>query len=131
MEGELILDLAPLYLYLPYLLVMLMVAICVYAILFKQNIFKKIIAIFLFTDAVNLMYIIMGYRLGDALPPILPPGMTIPEFASRAVDPLTQYFVVTAVVIGLAEVATLTTIAIFVYKHYGTLNTKKIKELRG
>lgn len=124
-------DLASFYLYLPYLLVMLMVAICVYAILFKQNIFKKIIAIFLFTDAVNLMYIIMGYRLGNAIPPILLPGMPIPEFASRAVDPLAQYFVVTAVVIGLAEIAVLTTIAIYVYRHYGTLDVRKIRELRG
>lgn len=119
------------YLYTPYLLVMLMVTMCVYAIIFKHNIFKKIIAMLLLTDAINLIYIIMGYRLGNALPPILPPGMPLPEFASRAVDPLTQYFVVTAVVIGLAEVATLTAIAMYVYKHYRTLDVRKIKELRG
>ena len=125
------LDLLAIYGYIPYLLIMMMVSVCVYAVLFKQNIFKKIIAIYLFTDAVNLLYIVMGYRLGNALPPILPPGMPLSEFVSRGVDPLAQYFVVTAVVIGLAEVATLTTIAIYVYKHYGTLDTRKIKELRG
>ena len=125
------LDLLAIYGYIPYLLIMMMVSVCVYAVLFKQNIFKKIIAIYLFTDAVNLLYVVMGYRLGNALPPILPPGMPLSEFVSRGVDPLAQYFVVTAVVIGLAEVATLTTIAIYVYKHYGTLDTRKIKELRG
>jgi multicomponent Na+:H+ antiporter subunit C len=124
-------DLMTIFLYLPYLLVMLMAATCIYAILFKPNIFKKIIAVFLFTDAVNLFYIIMGYRLGDAIPPVLPPGMTIAEFTSRSVNPMAHYFVVTAVVIGLAEVATLISITVYVYRHYGTLDTRKIKELRG
>ncbi|MBM5804719.1 MAG: Na+/H+ antiporter subunit C [Candidatus Verstraetearchaeota archaeon] len=117
--------------YLPYILVVLMVAICVYGVVFKSNIFKKILALFFFTDAVNLLYIIQGYRRGDSIPPILLPGMGLSEFTSRAVDPLAHYFVVTAVVIGLAEIATLSALAIYVYRHYGTLETRKIKELRG
>ncbi len=116
---------------LPYLLVMLMVAVCVYGIAYRSNLFKKILAVYLFTDAVNLLYIIQGYRLGDSIVPILPPGMSVEEFAKRAVDPLAHYFVVTAVVIGLAEVAALITLAVLVYRHYGTLETKKIAELKG
>lgn len=116
---------------LPYILVAIMASICIYAALFKSNLFKKMLAIFLLTDAVNLLFIIQGYRLGNAIPPIIPPGMDPSEFASIAVDPLAHYFVVTAVVIGLAEVATLTALIIYTYRHYGTIETKKIKELRG
>jgi multicomponent Na+:H+ antiporter subunit C len=116
---------------LPYVWVAIMISLCVYAILFKSNLFKKIIAIFLFTDAVNLLYILQGYRGGDSIPPILLPGMDPAEFASRAVDPLAHYFVVTAVVIGLAEIATLTVLVVYVYRHYGTIDSRKIKELRG
>ncbi|MBC7120522.1 MAG: NADH-quinone oxidoreductase subunit K [Candidatus Methanosuratus sp.] len=117
--------------HLPYILVAIMVSICIYAALFKSNLFKKMLAIFLLTDAVNLLYILQGYRSGSAIPPIIPPGMDPSEFASIAVDPLAHYFVVTAVVIGLAEVATLTALIIYTYKYYGTMETKKIKELRG
>ena len=117
--------------HLPYLLTMGMVAVCVYGIAYRSNLFKKILAVYLFTDAVNLLYIIQGYRFGNSLVPILPPGMNIEEFARRSVDPLAHYFVVTAVVIGLAEVAALITLAILVYRHYGTLETKKIAELKG
>jgi len=116
---------------LPYILVAIMAAICIYAALFKSNLFKKMLAMFLLTDAVNLLFIIQGYRIGGAIPPIIPPGMDPSEFALRAVDPLAHYFVVTAVVIGLAEVATLTVLIIYTYRHYGTIETKKIKELRG
>jgi multicomponent Na+:H+ antiporter subunit C len=117
--------------HLPYILVMLMVAICIYGAIFKSNIFKKILALYLFTDAVNLLYIIQGFRLGEAIPPTLLPELGLSEFVSRSVDPLAQYFVVTAVVIGLAEMSTLIALAIYTYRHYGTLETKKIKELRG
>ncbi|MDI9643625.1 MAG: NADH-quinone oxidoreductase subunit K [Candidatus Verstraetearchaeota archaeon] len=116
---------------LPYILIAMMASLCIYAILFKSNLFKKMLAIFLLTDAVNLLYIVQGYRSGNSIPPIIPPGMDPSEFASLAVDPLAHYFVVTAVVIGLAEVATLTALTIYTYRHYGTIETRKIKELRG
>jgi multicomponent Na+:H+ antiporter subunit C len=124
-------DLQLIIMYLPYILVMLMVSICIYGAVFKSNIFKKIIALYFFTDAVNLLYIIQGFRFGEAIPPTLLPGLSLSEFVSRSVDPYAEYFVVTAVVIGLAEVATLVALAIYTYRHYGTLETKKIKELRG
>lgn len=117
--------------HLPYLLVMMMITVCVYGVAFRSNIFKKIIAVYLFTESVNLFYIIQGYRAGNPIPPILPPGMDVTQFAARAVDPLAHYFVVTAVVIGLAEIASLIALAVLTYKHYGTLETNKLKELRG
>lgn len=116
---------------LPYVLIAIMAAICIYGVLFKPNLFKKMLAIFLLTDAVNMLYIVQGYRSGNSIPPIIPPGMSPSEFASIAVDPLAHYFVVTAVVIGLAEVATLTVLVIYTYRHYGTIDSRKIKELRG
>ncbi len=46
------------------------------------------------------------------------------------VDPVPQALVLTAIVIGVSVLALGLSLAIRLYAHYGTLNLRKIKELR-
>ncbi|MCK5767190.1 MAG: NADH-quinone oxidoreductase subunit K, partial [Candidatus Atribacteria bacterium] len=50
--------------------------------------------------------------------------------ASEMVDPIPQALVLTAIVIGLAVLGMALSLAIRLYKHYGTLNLQEIKEQR-
>jgi multicomponent Na+:H+ antiporter subunit C len=85
--------------------------------------------------------VFIGYRAWPSpstpsRPPIL---LTYPfentsvlvEFTARAVDPLPQALVLTAVVIGLAVMVFLIFLGDNLYKHYGTLDMREIKRLRG
>ncbi|RLG84378.1 MAG: Na+/H+ antiporter subunit C, partial [Thermoprotei archaeon] len=56
---------------------------------------------------------------------------TIREMLSRSVDPLPQALVITAIVINMAVTLFIVFIAIQTYRLYGTLDARKIKELRG
>lgn len=117
--------------YYPYLAIMLVIAISFYGVLLKANLFKKIVALMILTDAINLFFLLMGYKKGvEAIPPIAV-GFELSDFAARSVDPLTQYFVLTAIVIGMAEAAALLTLALLIHRYYGTLDVSKIRELRG
>jgi multicomponent Na+:H+ antiporter subunit C len=47
------------------------------------------------------------------------------------VMPTVQALTLTAIVIGLATMALLLTMAIIIYRNYGTLNTDRINKLKG
>jgi len=105
----------------------------VYGVLAKKNIIKKIIALTILGDTVNTIAIYLGYRVkGNPLPPILPylhpSQQEISVFASRAVDPIPQALVITAIVINLAVTAFLLFLAVKIYQQYGTLDYKRIAE---
>ncbi len=110
------------------------VAISLYGVVSKTNLVKKLIALTIFQDTVNMFTILIGYKLwrpGLLLqPPVLtdlsPTPETLREFVERSVDPLPQAFVLTAVVIGLAVTLFLTTIILHVSYHFKTVNVDEI-----
>jgi len=57
--------------------------------------------------------------------------ISLGEFVSRAVDPLPQALVITAIVISLGSIALMVTIAIRIYEKYGTYDIAEIRRLRG
>ncbi|MCS7116381.1 MAG: sodium:proton antiporter [Nitrososphaerota archaeon] len=115
-----------------YIGALILLLIGFYAIIFKDNLLKKIFGYALLGDGVNLLLIALGYKYGG-----IPPSITeeyigkIEVFASKAVDPLPPALVITAIVIGLSVIAALLALAINVYRVYGTLNVKKVRRLRG
>ena len=103
-----------------------LILIGLYVVLVKSNLIKVIIGINLIDTGVNLFLIAVGYIRGGTAP-IFSQAVTQPQ---EMVDPVPQALVLTAIVIGVSVLALALSIAIRLYGHYGTLNLRKIKELK-
>ena len=100
-----------------------LVLIGLYAVLVK---YKVIIGINLIDTGVNLFLVTTGYIRGGTAP-IFSKAATQPE---TMVDPVPQALVLTAIVIGVSVLALALSLAIRLYRHFGTLDLRKIKELK-
>lgn len=109
--------------------------ISLYGMMYKPHLTKKIISLTIFGDAANVFSTIVGFRyVFPVAPPILttetPTPQDISNFAGVAVDPVPQALVLTAIVIGMAVILFMVFLSLQVYRIYGTLDTRKIAELR-
>lgn len=95
-------------------------------ILIKHNLIKVILGISIMETGVNLFLISVGYISKGTAPIFSKPGVE----SKILVDPVPQALVLTAIVIGVAVLALALSLAIRLYKHYGTLDLRKIKEQR-
>lgn len=109
-----------------YILCFVLFCVGLYCVLRKRNIIKIIIGLGIIEYAVNLFFILVGYR-SQGRAPVLDKGQAV----TNIVDPLPQALVLTAIVIGLAVTALIVAIAIRVYDKYGTFDITKIRKLRG
>lgn len=109
-----------------YFLCLVLFCVGLYGILRKRNIIKIIIGIIICEYAVNLLFILFGYRKGGQAPIYVPQ-----EEVKLMVDPLVQALVLTAIVIGLATTALVVAVAIRIYEKYKTFDITKIRKLRG
>lgn len=105
--------------------------ISLYGITMKPHLTKKIISVTIFSDSINVLAIFLGFKTNS-----IPPEIELNEqehmlsIISRTVDPLYQALVLTAIVIGLAITLFLIFVSLQLYRLYGTLDLRKIKELR-
>lgn len=113
-----------------YILVALMFFTGLYGIIAKKNIIKIIVGINIVGYAVNLFFILLGYKWGG-IAPILTEDMADQSFLQKAVDPLPQALVLTSIVIDLAFVAFLAALAIRLFERYGTFDMDKIRRMKG
>ena len=109
-----------------YLLCLTLFCLGLYCILRKRNIIKIIVGVVIAEYAVNLLFILVGYRVGGRAP-LHEQGVEI----TNMVDALPQAVVLTSIVIGLATTSLLIAIAMRIYEKYGTFDITKIRELRG
>ncbi|MBN2036920.1 MAG: cation:proton antiporter subunit C [Chitinispirillaceae bacterium] len=109
-----------------YILCLVLFGVGLYCIVVKKNIVKIILGVAILEYAVNLLFILFGYRMNGRAP-ILDKVQPI----QNMVDPLPQALVLTAIVIGLATTALMVALAIKLYEKYGTFDVSKIKKLRG
>jgi len=109
-----------------YILSILLFCIGLYCVLRKRNIIKIIIGLGIIEYAVNLFFVLIGYRT-QGRAPILAKN----EYITNMVDPIPQALVLTAIVIGLAVTALIVAIAMRIYEKYGTFDITKIRRLRG
>ena len=97
----------------------------IYGVVTRSNLIKKIIMLNVMGDAINMLFVLVGYRLVyPVFPPIYEKHLTVEEFLNRAVDPVPQALVLTAVVIGMAMNILLTTYAIQFYRLHGTVDAR-------
>lgn len=106
-----------------------LIAIGLYIILAKKNLLRIVIGLSFIESGVNLFLISIGYIFGRTAPILSKPEL-LKNPGKMAVDPVPQALVLTAIVIGVAVMAMALSIVVRIYKHYGTLNIHKIKELR-
>ncbi|MDP8230367.1 MAG: sodium:proton antiporter [Candidatus Gorgyraea atricola] len=109
-----------------YFLCLVLFCIGLYCILRKRNLIKIIIGIAIMEYAVNLFFILVGYKMNGRAP-IHAPDQEI----LNMVDPLPQALVLTSIVIGLAVTALIAAIAMRVYEKYRTFDITKIRRLKG
>jgi multicomponent Na+:H+ antiporter subunit C len=109
-----------------YFLCVVLFCIGIYCILVKRNLIKIIIGIGIAEYAVNLFFILTAYRF-QGRAPILAKDRAILDM----VDPLPHALVLTAIVIGLAVMALLASLAVRIYEKYGTFDISKVRRLKG
>lgn len=103
-----------------------LIIIGLYIILTKRNLIKIIIGLDLFETGIFILLICMGYIRGGTAPIFSKTGLN----PALMVDPIPQALVLTAIVIGVATLALALSLAIKLYHHYGTLDMRKIRELK-
>ena len=109
-----------------YLLCLVLFMVGLYCVVRKRNLIKIIIGIGIMEYAVNLFFILAGYRK-EGRCPIFAADQAI----KNMVDPLPQAVVSTTIVIGLALMLLLVAIAIRIYEKYRTFDITKINKLKG
>jgi multisubunit Na+/H+ antiporter MnhC subunit len=109
-----------------YILCLILFCIGLYCVLRKRNIIKIVIGLGIIEYAINLFFVLVGYRTHGRAP-ILAKDQLI----ANMVDPIPQALVLTSIVIGLAVTALIVAIAIRIYEKYGTFDITKIRRLRG
>lgn len=108
--------------YVPYLAVAGLILVGLYAVLFKRNLIKIIIGITLIQSGVNLFLITLGYRANSTAPIYTSSPGGIMSL------PVPQALTLTSIVIGVAVLALMLTLVVHIYRHYQTLDVRKIKE---
>ena len=95
-------------------------------VLVKHNLIKVIIGLSIFDTGINLFLIAVGYIHNGTAPIFSRAGLEPGEM----VDPVPQALVLTSIVIGVAVLALALGIAVPLYREYGALDLRKIRELR-
>jgi len=109
-----------------YIMCLALFSVGLYCILRKRNVVKIIVGLIITEYAVNLFFVLLGYRMEGRVP-IHSPDQEIVNM----VDPIPQALVLTSIVIGLAVTALVVGIAIRIYEKYGTFDITQIRRLKG
>ena len=116
---------------LPFIAVVAMIFIGLFAVIFKRNLVKIVIGISIIESGVNLFLITLGYR-GEGVAPIFTSASS--EVANNAPEsmvlPVPQALTLTSIVIGVAVLALMLSLVMHIYRHYGTLDVRKIRRLK-
>ncbi|MFA5355866.1 MAG: sodium:proton antiporter [Candidatus Omnitrophota bacterium] len=109
-----------------YILCLILFAVGLYCLLVKRNLIKKIVGLGIMEYAINLFFILLGYRDNGEAPILDKYGAAV-----NFVDPLPQALILTSIVIGLGVTALMVAITIRLYEKYRTFDIDEIRRLRG
>lgn len=109
----------------PYLTVAILMGLGIYTLIFKKDLIKIAIGLTLIENATNLYLISLGYKK-ESVAPIYTQA---PEGVNMVL-PTPQALTLTSIVIGVATTALVLSIAMIIYKKYGTLNTDEVRRLK-
>ncbi|HIE48427.1 TPA: cation:proton antiporter [Candidatus Bipolaricaulota bacterium] len=111
---------------LPFVVCMILIGLGLWTLLSRRNLIKLAIGITLIECGVNLFLVTLGYVERGVAPiyTYTQPGVTM-------VLPTPQALTLTSIVIGMATTALMLAFAVVIYRHRGTLDARKIRELKG
>ncbi len=95
-----------------------------YALVAKQNLFKKMLGLSILQSAVFLLYITMAEREGGTAP-IIQPGVADQLYS----NPLPQVLILTAIVVGISTMALGLAIVVRIREEYGTIEDDEIRRM--
>lgn len=104
------------------------------AVLTRRNLIKMVMGLSLMEASTYLFMISLAYRAGSTAPVLLnpPTGKTAQDLVhGNVADPVLQNFCLTAVVIGVAVTAVFLSVVVRIAQHYRTLDSNKVREMRG
>lgn len=104
----------------PYIAVVALILIGLYAVIFKRNLIKIVIGITLIESGVNLFLITLAFRQDSVAPIYRGTGSRLMSL------PVPHALTLTSIVIGVAVLALMLSLVVHIYRHYGTLNAKDI-----
>ena len=117
-----------------YLAAAALFCIGLYAVLTRRNMFKVVMGLSLMEASTYLFMLSLAYRSGSTAPVLLnpPPGESMRALAhGNVADPVLQNFCLTAVVIGVAVTAVFLSVVVRIAQHYRTLDSDRVREMRG
>jgi multicomponent Na+:H+ antiporter subunit C len=110
----------------PYITVMIYIGCGIYILMFQRNLIKLAIGLNLIENGMNLFLITLGYRKGGVAP-----IYTQAPVGPVMVLPTPQALTLTSIVIGVATSALILSMAMMIYKHYGSIDLDEVRRLRG
>ena len=113
-----------------YAMCIMLILIGLYGVVVKKNVVKIVISLAIMEYGVNLLLILIGYRI-KGVAPIMDRGTSLSQFVAGAVDPLPQALVLTSIVISLGVLALMVAICIRLYERYGTFDITEMRRLKG
>ena len=99
-----------------------------YCMIAKHNLFKIVIGMSLTDYGTNLLIVAIGATNGGTAP-IFTGSEIVP--GTVFVDPVPMALTLTSIVIGACITAMSLVLVVKMYQHYGTLDTREIRRLRG
>ena len=113
----------------PFIAVVGLVLIGLSAVIFKRNLIKIVIGITLIESGVNLFLITLAYRENSVAPIFTSLGEDTAKAAPEVMSlPVPHALTLTSIVIGVAVLALMLTLVVHIYRHFKTLDIRKIGE---
>jgi multicomponent Na+:H+ antiporter subunit C len=110
-----------------YVVYILLMMIGLYAMIVKSNLVKKIIGMNIFQTSIILFYVSTAYKTGKTIP-IVPYDAHAAVQASDYINPLPHVLMLTAIVVSVATLGVALSLAMKIYRQYGTLEEDDINE---
>ncbi len=109
-----------------YLMVILLMAVGIYAMLGKRNLFKIVVGMVIFQTAIYIFYIEGATKLGATVP-IIDEGIGVA--AHQYINPLPHLLILTAIVVGISLLGVALAFLIAIYRRFKTLDDRAIMVL--
>ena len=110
-----------------YLGAFLLIVIGLALIIFKKNLIKIVIGMGVMDSGINLLLITIGFR-ADGTAPIFISDLKPDAFF---VDPIPQALTLTSIVIGACVTALALALVIKIKERYGSIESDKVRRLKG
>ena len=110
-----------------YVIYVVLMMIGLYAMIVKSNLVKKIIGMNIFQTSIILFYVSTAYKTGKTIP-IVPYQGHDAVHAADYINPLPHVLMLTAIVVSVATLGVALSLAMKIYRQYGTLEEDDINE---